>query len=83
MTLTLTDLRRIAAEIAHEEQPGLEVLAATNGEGAANYAEIILAFHADDPDPRRIVVGVSRPISESEMRHVMRERLRDQLAIQG
>jgi hypothetical protein len=55
-------------------------IASTNGEGAANYAEIILALHADEPQPRRMVIGVPRrPISESEMRQVMRERLRLQL----
>ena len=82
MPMNLIDLRRVAAEIAHEEHPALEVLAATNGEGAANYAEIILALHTDEPQARRMVVGISRPISESEMRDVMRERLRVQLQTQ-
>jgi hypothetical protein len=83
MPMNLTDVRRVAMEVTREENPALEVLAATNGEGAADYAEILLALHADTPEPRRMVVGVSRPTSESELRSVMRERLREHLQGQG
>jgi hypothetical protein len=80
MAINLTDLRRIAVEIAREEDPELEVLAATNGEGAADYAEIILALDTPEKERRRMVVGVSRPTSESQMRNLVRERIREQLA---
>jgi hypothetical protein len=48
------------------------------GEGAADYAETILALDTPEGKRRRMVVGVSRPTSESQMWSLVRERIREQ-----
>jgi hypothetical protein len=79
MRLSLNDVRRLAAEVAREEDPALEVLAATSAEGATNYAEVILALHGEQSQPRRVLVGVSRKAPESDIRAWLRHRLREHL----
>jgi len=73
--LSLDEIRRLTAAIAHEEDPSLAVVAATNAEGAENSSEVVLE-RSDTPASPRIVVRVDRHGSESDLRPVIRERLR-------
>jgi hypothetical protein len=79
MPLSLAAIRNLAVEIAGEEDPALEVLAATNAEGSADYAEITLALHGCAAEPCRVVIGFSRKATDAEIRARIRERLRDHL----
>ena len=79
MRLGLLQIRRLAAEVARQEDPALEVLATTKTEGAADYTEVILAGRHSQPEPARIVISVRRESSEAEARDVLRTRLRDYL----
>jgi hypothetical protein len=78
MALRLPDVRRVAADIASQEDPELQVFAATNGEGA-DYTEVILRLHKSPANPTHIVIGVRRDAGESQVRRLLRDRLRDQL----
>jgi hypothetical protein len=81
MTLSLIDIQRVAVEIAREEDPTLEVLAARNGEGAADYTEVLVTLHGRTSDPSQIVIGIARNAEESEIRSLLRNRLREHLRV--
>jgi hypothetical protein len=74
--LSLTDVRRIATEVARQQHPALEVVGAI---AASSYAEVVLSVR-DDPAECRMIVGVSRDASEPECRDVMTARLQQHLA---
>jgi hypothetical protein len=73
--LSLDEIRRLTAAIAQEENPSLAVVAATTAEGAEDSSEVILA-RTDAPPSARVVVRVERHGSESDLRRIVRERLR-------
>jgi len=79
MSLRLKDLRRVAADVARDEDPGLRVLSAMNAEGASDYSEVTLMLDRPQSDSSRVIVGVRRNESESEIRRVVRDQLRDHL----
>jgi hypothetical protein len=74
--MTLADVRRLSAAIAFEEDPSLEVIAATSAEGAVDSSEVIVIRRDRDCDPCRVVVRVDRRTDESHLRQALRERLR-------
>jgi hypothetical protein len=77
MPLSLNDLQRIATDVAREEDPSLEVVAAANAEGAADYSEVILTVHRPDANPSPVIIGVTRSATEPEVRRLLRGRLRE------
>ncbi len=79
MSLSLLDVRRFATEVALEEAPGLEVLAAMSAEGAAEYAEIMLTARERRSKTRRVVLGISRSGTAAHVREDFRGRLRAHL----
>jgi hypothetical protein len=79
MPLSLPQLRRLAFEVARDVDPSLEVFATTNPEGAVDYTELILTVHNRGGEPGRIVVGINRGASESEIRNLLRAHLRVRL----
>jgi hypothetical protein len=72
--LSLDEIRRLTAVIAQEEDPSLEVVAATTAEGEHS-SEVVLA-RKNAPGAEPVVVRVDRFGSESELRPIVRERLR-------
>jgi hypothetical protein len=83
MSLGLKDLRRVAADVASEEDPALQVLSAKNAEGATDYSEVTLILDRPQSNPSRVIVGVRRHAPESQIRRVVREQLRDHLQAAG
>jgi hypothetical protein len=79
MSLRLTDLRRVAADVARDEDPGFRVRSAMNAEGASDYSEVTLMLDRPQSNPSRVIVGVRRNESESQIRRVVRDQLRDHL----
>jgi hypothetical protein len=82
MSLRLADVERLAVQVAIEEDSALEVLAATNAEGASDYTEIMLTLNRPS-DRSPLVVGISRNASEEEIRRLLRDRLRQHLQLRG
>ena len=81
MGLTLTDVRRIAADAAKQQDPRLEVVAATaSGEGESGYAEVILTVRGCRAEPCRVLIGVSRDASEQECHDAVTASLHEHLA---
>jgi hypothetical protein len=75
VSLTLSDVRRIAADVAKQQDPPLEVMGATPAEGDSAYAEVMLTIRGCHVEPCRMLIGVSRDASEPECRRVLQERL--------
>ena len=80
MLLTLTEVRRIAAEVARQQDPLLEVVAATPSEGESAYTEVLFTMRGSRSDPYRLIIGVTRDASEPECRRAVQQRLEQQLA---
>ena len=75
MSLTLTDVRRIAADVATQQNPAVEVFGATPAEGESTYAEVIVAIHGCRVEPCRLIIGVSRDASEVDCRRTIQQHL--------
>jgi hypothetical protein len=80
MALTLTEVRRIASDVARHDYPDVDVLGVTPREGSSTSAEVIFAIRACDHEPCRVLIGVSRQISEGECRGTVRAQLHERLA---
>jgi hypothetical protein len=80
MALTLIDVRRIASDVAKEDHPDVNVIGVTRREGSSTSAEVIFAVRACEHEPCRVVIGVSRQVSEGECRGTVRTRLRERFA---
>jgi len=79
MSVTLTDVQRIAADVARQEDRRLEVVAAIPAQGEAAYAEVALTIRGCRAEPCRMMIGVSRNASESDIRATVTDRLRQHL----
>lgn len=79
MSVTLTEVQRIAADVARRQDRRLEVIGAVPAEGEPVYAEVILTLRGCQAEPCRIMIGVRRDSSESEIRDAVTDRLRQHL----
>jgi len=75
--LTLEEIRQLIAAVAKEEDPSLEVVAAV-GRGGQATSEVVLAHGDSARESCLSVVSVDRYASESEVRQLLRDRLRAQ-----
>jgi hypothetical protein len=80
MALTLSDIRRIASDVTHHQHPGLDVVGVTGREGSSSSAEVIVCMRDCEFEPCRMVIGVSRRVSERECRNAIRRYLGTHLA---
>lgn len=81
MILDLSEVRRIAEDVARAEDPALELIAAMASGGGSAYIELTLRIHGDGDEPSRVVVvGADRSGGEGPLRrsiaHELRRRLR-------
>ena len=79
MLLTVENMRRIAADVAAEQTPTLEVVGATVSEGGSRYAEVILSVRGCKTEPCRVVIGVLRDSPEAAFRNEVGKRLGEHL----
>lgn len=75
MALTLSDVRRIAEDVAQQQPLALDVLGVTRREGSSASAEVIFGVRDGSTEPSRVVIGVSRHVSEGECRGTVRALL--------
>ena len=80
MTLTLTDVRRIASDVAQHEYPALDVVGVIPRAESTTSAEVIFAVRDRKVDRSPMVIDVSRQVSEIECRGAVRARLRERFA---
>ena len=80
MALTLRDLRRIAAGVASQQDPPLDVIAAAPAQGESTYVEVILTIRGCSVEPCRVIIGVSRNASEREVQSAVKARLQQHVA---
>jgi hypothetical protein len=79
MSVTLTVVQRIAADVAREQDRRLEVVGAVPAQGEIGYAEVILTIRGCQVEPCTVMIGVSRNATESEIRDTVTDRLRQHL----
>jgi hypothetical protein len=79
MALSLEDVRRIADEVIRQENPAMQVLAATTAEGGSDYTEIIVTVLGCHTEPCRLILGLNRQASEPVFRRTVAEKFRQHL----
>ena len=77
--MTISDVQRIAIEVARKLDDRLKVEAAIPAGGDSAYTEIILTIRGCQDDPCLLMIGVSRDASESSIRTAVAEHLREHL----
>jgi hypothetical protein len=80
MALSLEEIRRIIADMAHRHHPDVEVIAVTTTEESAGYGEVILMIRDQPGQPRQVILGVNRDASEPEFRAAVGPRLQRHLS---
>ena len=79
MRVRLTDVQRIATDVAKGQDRRLEVVGAVPAQGETAYAEVILTIRGCQVEPCTMMIGVRRDASESEIRDAVTQRLREHL----
>lgn len=79
MSLALSDVRRIANDVARRHDHSISVAGVTV-EGGAAYAEVIVTLEQCAQEPCLLNIGIPRDVSEAAFERLMDERLRDHLA---
>jgi hypothetical protein len=82
MTLDLSEVRRIAEEVAALHGSHFEVLSAALAGGGSAYVEVTLMVGGGD-QRRRVVIGADRSKGESSLRKAIAVRLRQYLDWRG
>ena len=75
MRLDLKTVAGIAAEIARAEDPRLQVVGVSPGEGGGSYTEIMMVIAGCRTEPCKISLGVFREASEASLRAAIAEKL--------
>jgi hypothetical protein len=83
MTLELSEVRRIAEDVARAEGPSVDVIAATTSARGSDYIELTLRIHGDGDEPSLIMVGADRSGGEAEFRGTITRELRRRLRRTG
>lgn len=79
MHMKLSDVQRIASEVAREQGDRLKVEGAVPAAGESAYTEVLLTVRGCQEEPCLVVIGVSRDASESSIRAAVAARLREHL----
>ena len=77
MSLTLTQVRRIAADVARQQDARLVVMGVTPAEGESSYAEVMLTVSGCHIEPCRVIIGINRDASEPECRRAVEQQLQE------
>ena len=76
MPLTLAEVRAIAADTAIEQGSELEIIGVTPAEGDFAYAEVLVRMRGCRVEPCRMVIGVNRSMTTTEVRATVNDVLR-------
>jgi len=72
---SLKTVRAVAEAVVRELPGNFTVAAVLPGEARGAYAEVLIVREQRDEEPKRIVIGVDRDSSESEIRQAFAKRL--------
>jgi hypothetical protein len=78
--LTLTDVRRIATDVAHALRPSLDVVGVRHSQEGRSYTEVFLTSNDSRPERSRVIVGLHGDLSASECRQAIETELHRYLA---
>ena len=77
MFLSLSDVRRVTTRLAAEHDQ--EVIAVTGTGSDAAYTEVFVRVEGPGAESNRLIIGVSRDVSESSLRESFESELQSQL----
>src|SRR5262249_59038291 len=77
--MKLSDVGRIAAEVAQQLNANLDVVATLPSEESTSYGEVLLTVRGCAREPCRVVVSVRRNDSELHVREALTDALRKHL----
>jgi len=77
MPLRLDDVRRLATEVAREQDNALEVVGVVTPSGNSGYAEVLITVSGCAPEECLLSVGVDRQTSEDNFRSLLAGKIRD------
>jgi hypothetical protein len=77
--LSLSQVRRISADVAQRQRPPLDVIAAAPVGEESTYAEVVLTVRGCRAEPCILMIGVDRNSSEQQFREVVSARLEEHL----
>jgi hypothetical protein len=77
--VNLLEVKRIAEEVAHAEDPALEVLGAMMASRGSAYTELTMISHDSRTEPCHFVIGADRSGGELALRQAIASRLREHL----
>ena len=75
-SMSVTEITRVATEVARAEAPGLEVIGVSHAGGDGTYAEVLLRVRGCHKEPCQVSLGVFRDVSESDLRAEIGQKLR-------
>lgn len=79
MNLKVTELARIATDVAHEVSSDLRVVGVTLGAGGGEYAEVLLTIEGCRKEPCQIALGFLRNVPRSVVHTHIAEKLREHM----
>jgi hypothetical protein len=77
--LRITDIQRVATEVAARRNPDLKVIAVTRTGSDSAYAEVVVKILGCAEEPCQLMIGLSRDASESTVRHTFETELSQHL----
>ena len=77
--MNLAEVHQTAVAVVRERAPQLEVLGVTSAEGGSDYTEVFLMIRGCAQEPCRLVLGVSRDLTPTELRRQIAEQIAQHL----
>ena len=79
MILDLSDVKRIAQEVARAADRSLDVIGAVATTAGSPYTELMMVIRGCHQEPSRFVIGADRGSGEQALRVAIASRLRQHL----
>jgi hypothetical protein len=71
--LSINELEIMVSEVATEVEPTVEVLGILSAQHDTSYVEVLLGIRDCEVEPCRIMIGVDRNMSRSDLRTALRQ----------
>lgn len=78
--LRISDVQRVATEVATRHNPALKVIAVTRTGSDSGYAEVVVSIQGCATEPCQLMIGLSRDASETALRDTFEHELVQHLA---
>ena len=80
ISLSMSDIKRIANDAIRAEHAALEVVGVTFGEGGGKYTEVLLRVQGCQQNPCQVSFGVFRDVTEAVLREEIAQKVRQHVS---